>query len=644
MSVRKKFFKQKRWNRIGLVVALLALPFGLAAYFGGKPLYHAWKQQRMLKVAEGCAARGDDRGAMSSFRIALAADPGNSETWRALGEFLDSRQPGAGLGVWERLAAAEPARAELRYRAVRDALINRDGPRARANLNAVPQADRESSEYRLLEARTLIAENQLVKGGQALAQIVRDEGPAGEAGFELDRLQLLSRNSAMREQAEARLRERIGREAPQTTQALRAIIAAEMTNGAYALADADAEQLLRRPDADGGDYTRFLELEFQTHSLSLSVSLKRVLTRALEHPDEIGPILAVFQKWGKSTFAMEWLKFQPAEKLEAEPIRRARIWMAFTAHDTEQAFTLLGTGSNALSAEKVADLRRIYAEFTAGDSKAFSDWNAFLAGGDQDMDWLSMMSGLAAAWEWPEAQESACWALTNVAPQDPQVWRRALYIAAKRQDTAAILRAASGLAKADPNLLEARTLSLSLEFLLGYGAREDLLRAAEADAAVSQAPETQMVYAMFLTAAGRNREAVAVADKVAIALGAEAALRQRIYLGYIYAAAGNSAKARDWLVSQEAARRHVLPEELAFALKAAQLADESAARGGNAGKLPAAPPPRDYNPSGSQSVIGLRNQDGTQLLGGKDNRNIDGFFLPAAGGTPSPGAKGWPEN
>jgi len=224
-----------------------------------------------------------------------------------------------------------------------------------------------------------------------------------------------------------------------------------------------------------------------------------------------------------------------------------------------------------------------------------------------------------------------------------------LSIVVKRGDTATILRAATGLAKADPNLLEARTLCLNLNFLLGYGDKADLLRTAEADAAVSPAINTQLVYAMLLTSVGRNGEAIAVADKTVQSASMEPTIRQKIYLGYIYAAAGSFDKARQWFVSPDAARGHVLSEELAFALKATQLAEESSRREEVLRSRPMSSKSRDQDSGESQSVFELRKDDGTQPLAGKglpaggDSR-VDSLFLPIVGGTPTPHENAWPGN
>jgi len=573
IDVLRQWYRNLRLlNKIAIVLVLLALAIGPMGYMAGRPLYRKWKQQRLLAVAEACASRGEFTQALSAFKSAILASHNNIYCWTKYAEFLDANKSAYAVSVWERVAQLEPNKAEHWYRAATAALKYGDWQEARKNLDRVPAQGRNTSEYRLLDAKALLGADRKGEADLELSSLVAQQGPWGDAGFELDHLRFSSMNAAARDEAEARMRKRADTEGPYTTLALRSLISAEVARGNYELAASDTRRLIRRPDATGGDRVQLADLEFRIQSPSLQDSIQKALEAALDQPSLMGPLLAVLLKWGHAQSAVEWLESQPSEKLAPEPIRKARIMLALATHDSNKVFTLLGEGKQAPSKDVIANLRQIQAEFDAGNTEALAHWNLALKDAAYDPYRLYVMTSLAQAWNWPKAYETALWALADAAPENPAAWRTLISISLDQANTFKLLRAASGLIKADPSLRDARTLMLNLNFLLGQGDLTQQLAMAEADAADSTDIDTHLVYAALLAKVGRTRDAVAVADKIDNA--PELGVLSRIYLGYIYAAAGNTAKARQWIVTDDAALQKILPEELDLAKRTSQIVQD----------------------------------------------------------------------
>lgn len=93
------------WIRLAIAVVVVAL--GL--YYGGRPAYRAYKDQKaLLRVAAVDAAlkAGKPEVAAPDLRLALALAPGLPEVWRAAGRFCAMVGTEDGVSYWERLAAS----------------------------------------------------------------------------------------------------------------------------------------------------------------------------------------------------------------------------------------------------------------------------------------------------------------------------------------------------------------------------------------------------------------------------------------------------------------------------------------------------------------------------------------------------------
>ncbi len=93
------------WLILGIVVIGLAL----GGYFGGRPAYTAYKEQKALRrvaIVEAALKSGKPETAAQDLRMALALAPGLPEVWRVAGQFCAMVGSEDGLSYWERLAGS----------------------------------------------------------------------------------------------------------------------------------------------------------------------------------------------------------------------------------------------------------------------------------------------------------------------------------------------------------------------------------------------------------------------------------------------------------------------------------------------------------------------------------------------------------
>jgi len=93
------------WIVLGLAVVLVVA----GVYFGGRPAYRAYKDQKALRrvaAIEAALKDGKPEVAAPDVRLALALAPALPEVWRVAGRFCAMVGSEDGLQYWERLAAS----------------------------------------------------------------------------------------------------------------------------------------------------------------------------------------------------------------------------------------------------------------------------------------------------------------------------------------------------------------------------------------------------------------------------------------------------------------------------------------------------------------------------------------------------------
>lgn len=93
------------WIILGTVLVGLAL----GTYYGGRPAYTAYKEQKALRrvaIVEAALKAGKPETAAPDLRLALALAPGLPEVWRVAGQFCAMVGSEDGLSYWERLAGS----------------------------------------------------------------------------------------------------------------------------------------------------------------------------------------------------------------------------------------------------------------------------------------------------------------------------------------------------------------------------------------------------------------------------------------------------------------------------------------------------------------------------------------------------------
>jgi tetratricopeptide (TPR) repeat protein len=189
-------------------------------------------------------------------------------------------------------------------------------------------------------------------------------------------------------------------------------------------------------------------------------------------------------------------------------------------------------------------------------------------------DWLEILGRTMVAWGSPERAEDALWKLAENGACPPWAIELLWTSAEKKRDTVHLYKASKLRLKADPTNFAARTTSIRLALLTGREA-DSSYRLAEAlysDNPISA--DAAVTYGLSLYLRGRLKEAIAAL----VALRPEQLHEPRVafYYGIFLAAAGQSAKADEYL--RVGAALPLLPEEEVMLAKARSVEQVGAVR------------------------------------------------------------------
>jgi tetratricopeptide (TPR) repeat protein len=565
------YLKLRLLNKIALLLLLAAIPTAAIGYKVLRPAYKEWKQRNALALAASCIARKDDKGAVLAFRRAIMANPKNPRVWEQLGTYLESKKSPEALWVWDRLAMVQPTTGN-HLRVAKAALAIGDWQRARTHLDAVPEAERSSWDYRLLSAQTLAASNQVAKAESLITQVLKEHPDNADAVFLLGQIRMNSTDPAVRAQAQVQMRALADGKGPRAMEALRLLTIQEMRTGQNMLAASDAGELIKRPEAQVSDQLLFLDLEFMTQSFSLPISIEKARKLALANPENTRPIISYLIRRGLAAETLAWLERQPPETVNASEVFSVHLDLAISARDWDKVYALLAKADPPIAPEMLTKLRTIQDDFRADKPDAITKWGELASGARNNLFLLGTMEQLSAAWNWPQGREKVLWTISEVVPSNQFVWKELLPIELRAGNTPAVLRILAALTALDPSNQQLRTSWLTLQFLLQRGEGKDLLGMAEADAKVSDAPEVQVIYAALLADAGRTDDAITVIEKIP----AEARNTPRIaaYLTYVYAKAKKPDVVKSLLGVVQGDTKGLLNEEIALAQRSLAIAEQ----------------------------------------------------------------------
>ncbi len=556
----------RRLNKIALWVLIASIPLGFIAANLARPAYRSWRQNNALVIAQNCILRNDANGAFSAFRQALRIDPRNPRVWRQLGTFLEAQSSPETIFVLERLIQLEPGVVENRYHAAEAALALGDEERAMSELANVSPSDRKSARYRLLNAKIALTGGNLSVAEGELASLVQSEPSNSEAVFRLDQVRLLLPASSDRAAAEQRMRVVASGKDARAMEAQRMLARFYATTNDMPMAARAAEVLVESDNASFEDWMLFLNIEFATSSLSLPNSIEKMRAWVLAHPQELPKAAAYFIQLDMARQTRDWLASAAADRLDEPQIKSARFSLAIADRDWDEVFSLLQSGAQAVPADTVRKVSDTYRAFRANHPEAINSWSELVLSAKGNLTLLDSLRQLAVAWEWEDAQEKTLWAIGDVVPENPAVWKALLPLVQSDNNAPDLARAFGALVSAEPSNRAAINRWIQLQFLLNLGAKNELLKAARAN--LDAAPKNaafQMTSALLLADTDHGSEAFALVQSMDEKSRQDPACAP--YLAYVYARAKKPAEARAALANIPSGGK-LLDEEMALGERA----------------------------------------------------------------------------
>jgi tetratricopeptide (TPR) repeat protein len=565
-----RYSKLHPFNKIAIWLLVVSIPLGWLSIKLLRPAYHAWKQGNALSIAHSAIARGDLKAASLAFRQAVRADPSKPRVWRELIPFLRDQKSPDLFFAWDRLIRYQPDAVENHLGAAEDAIASGNADRARVYLHDVPIADRDSTAYRVLNAKVLMAEQRAPEAAALLEKIVAQDPSNEEAQFQLNVIRLADPASPGHFGAMVAMRALAEGSGSRAVAARRLLIRAEAADRDFLAASSDAAILIGRQDATVEDRILFLDLEFATASFDLPNSINSFLEWALAHPVALEPVANYLINRGKGAETLKWLREKAAGRENEPGIRSALLALALSERDWDLVFQVLATGDQPIPSDVLSRLKDAQSAYRADRDDAGQRWDDLLdqAGGNLAM--LSTFEQLSHAWGWDDARKKTLYKIASIIPSNPLVWRMLLAMALADRNAPEIASILTSLVQADPTSRQMSDAWIRFQVLLNRGNQQDLVALAKTNLDLTPGvPTFQLTYALTLAMNDRAVEALSVLDSMSPAAREE--ITGSPFIAYIDAKGGRMVDARAALDRMKTASRTWLPEELALAARAGDL-------------------------------------------------------------------------
>ena len=214
------------------------------------------------------------------------------------------------------------------------------------------------------------------------------------------------------------------------------------------------------------------------------------------------------------------------------------------------------------------------ADRASNAAAASTAWSKAIAQAEKRPDLLETLGRMAQKWESPERAEEALWKLVDL-PTCPR-WVLDLLAASadKRRDAGQLYRVHRMLRRAEPQNIAFRNNHIWLSLLTAQDAESPNRAARELQQEHPRNPEVAVTYALSLHQQDKTADAIAVL--AALPPEQLRAGRAALYYGIFLSAAGQEAKAREYL--QIGSQTPLLPEEQKLLTKAEKLRASNTAR------------------------------------------------------------------
>lgn len=546
--------------RASLGTALLLLIGGACAFPG-------WWQAHLLDNARQSLAHGDARAAYLLTHEALNRKPDDPQAIYLMAQISQQTHSPAEIHWCAQLAALIPGDPARQVRLAEAALRYGETFTAQHALDAVPPRAR-TSKYHQAAASLAIAKGQLDKAQEELAAAVRANPGDGAAQLRLDKLRLLAPQQEVRAAAREGLVSLTG-DNTLRLEAYRALLNEARAQGRFAEAKDLAKSIRDLPEATLADRLEYLEelgrsadkdagmddaatVHFTNELLSLESAAKLDASSILA-------LGAWLNDHERSAQCRAWIEQLPeasrnlptAKIVAADAQTHLHDWAALQKQ-------VAGDNWGRLEYLRLAFQARAEAELSAGGNPGSSArWQQARQAVGNDRDQIQTLAGVAESWGWTRESEELWHKLADDETAPLAALQHLAGLCRKRGETEELLRVTERIYRLDPGDMVARNNLAQLRMLLGRDSLETQRISRENAAQYPADWAFNSTYAYSLHLQGRDREGI---DLLLHLPGAPQQDPQiAAYLGVLYAATGQTERARPFL--ELAAAADLLPEE-----------------------------------------------------------------------------------
>jgi tetratricopeptide (TPR) repeat protein len=557
------------WNKVGLWAFIIVGTILVVNAKWFQPEYRLIKMKIYLRTAEADVAKKDYPGAVEAYRKALLSGQEHVEAWLSLAKFLEQVGSPEIVNVWERVASMSPPSQAAAYHSKAALAAFRFGRFYEADqlLAKVPLNEQGSEDYLRASAALALNKNDLVYAQQALDKLRSMDRKDSNAAFELLLLQLKSGDPSAIEAAKTELEQLGDSDHPVAADALRQLIKMALDSDDPAEADRLATKLITKPDSTFDDRIQFIKLEIQTNSLSLMDSITALRAYGQQHPEVFEQVVSILVASKVDPAGTDlWIKGLPASLKDKPEVKAGLLRYYLGLSDWDHAFDVLRSEEKAahIPPDVIDFAQKAVRADIADDSSAEQLWMKALYAADGNPPALQALSAIASARGWSVATGLALKSLTQAAPEQSTAWKMLVEHERSAGNLEGVYSALAGLKEINPYDIPTISQWVIASVLLRKGTGDAILDAAKR-AYYSTDPanaDAGTAYAVALMEAGHTSEALEVVERMSIKDRRD--LDRAIYIGAVYAAAGEKSEALDYFKRSEDLGTAKFPEEKAL--------------------------------------------------------------------------------
>ncbi len=546
---------------LGILIGFILFVF---LCWGGCRFYGVVESRHLTRRGAAYLSGGNLRAAALSAGRALQLDSTNVGAVRVLAQVAELSNDRSALDWRRKASELDPHSIENTLALATCALQFNDVATAEKTLHRMDENGRNMAAYHAAAARLAEAKKEGAEAENHWAKAV-ELAPENKSYQLQSALALLRMDNPSKRDAALAILEQLRHDEKQRVFATRALI----VDGAAHRADANkladlASELQSYPEAVFGDRILYLQVLLQLHDPKFTGYLTSMEKDAASKPADLASLLSWMAANGLSLLAIDFAHTLPNEVMSKWPVPLAMAdtyvkladWVGLEAQVKNTnwgQFDFLRRGYLALGLRK-QDKR----------AAAEHEWASAQKEASSQAQHLSMLARAASDWRWQGETFELLWLLTKHPEKQLEALQELYQRYADAGDSTGLYRVLVRLAEIEPEDMRIQNNLAQVSLLLNA----DVERARKLSAQLYRKEGSNAAYASTYAFGLYTKGDSNGALKVMNGLG-ESQLQEpslAAYYGVILAAAGDKAKAREYLKLGAAAK--LLPEEKELVAKA----------------------------------------------------------------------------